>query len=95
LPANPTPQLQSFSAPLLNLHDTHVSAPFFGPNVWTAALQPVAGGGIPANHAFVELKMVFKEGGAFDFHSQFERIKERLQQAVDNARESGLMTGDG
>lgn len=95
LPAVSTPQLQSFAAPLLNVHDSHVSAPFFGPNVWSAILQPVPGGGIPATHAAVDVKMVFKEGGAFDFHSNFERIKERLQQAVETARESGFMTGDG
>jgi WW domain-binding protein 2 len=89
LPASPTVELQSFSAPILNLHDTHVSAPFFGPNVWTAALQPVTGGGIPPTHPVVELKMVFKEGGAFDFHQHFERVKERLLQAIDVAREAG------
>ncbi|KAI9700053.1 MAG: hypothetical protein M1836_002587 [Candelina mexicana] len=95
LPASPTTSLQSFQAPILNLHDSHVSAPFFGPNVWTAVLQPVPGGGIPPTHAVVEIKMTFKEGGAFDFHSNFERIKERLQQAVEMARENGHMDGDG
>lgn len=39
--------------------------------------------------------MEFKEGGAFDFSTTFERLKERLQQAVEVARESGLVTGDG
>jgi hypothetical protein len=39
--------------------------------------------------------MTFKEGGAFDFHSTFERIKERLQQAVEVAHESGHLVGDG
>lgn len=38
--------------------------------------------------------MTFKEGGAFDFHNQFERIKERLQQAVEISRESGRGAGD-
>ena len=95
LPASPTPHLQSFSAPILNLHDTRVSAPFFGPNVWSGILQPVAGGGIPPVHAYVELKMVFKDGGAFDFHSKYEQVKERLQQAVEIARENGHMNGDG
>ncbi|KAF2842077.1 hypothetical protein M501DRAFT_998313 [Patellaria atrata CBS 101060] len=95
LPASPTPQLKSFAAPILNLHDTHVTAPFFGPNVWTALVQPVAGGGIPPQHPALELKMTFKDGGAFDFHTAFERIKERLQQAVEIARESGYATGDG
>jgi hypothetical protein len=95
LPATATPALQSFAAPILNLHDTHVAAPFFGPNVWTAIVQPVPGGNIPVEHAALELKMTFKDGGAFDFHSTYERIKERLQQAVDVARESGQLVGDG
>ncbi|KAF2092681.1 hypothetical protein NA57DRAFT_49771, partial [Rhizodiscina lignyota] len=95
LPASPTPQLQSFAAPLLHLHDTHVTAPFFGPNVWTSVLQPVPGGGIPPHVHAVELKMTFKDGGAFDFHTKFERIKERLMQAVDVARESGQPANEG
>ncbi|KAE9983986.1 hypothetical protein EG327_005262 [Venturia inaequalis] len=95
LPTTPSASLQSFAAPILNLHDTHVTAPFFGPNVWSAIVQPVPGGNIPPEHAALELKMTFKDGGAFDFHSTFERIKERLQQAVEVARESGHLTGDG
>ena len=66
-----------------------MTVPFFGPNAWQAVLQPVPGGNIPAIHATIEVKMVFKEGGAPDFHSHFERIKERLQQAVEAARHSG------
>lgn len=89
LPADPNLQLKSFSAPILNLQDTHVSAPFFGPNVWFGVLQPVTGGGIPPHHAFVKLKMTFKDGGAFDFSSTYERLKESLSQASEVARESG------
>ena len=33
--------------------------------------------------------MTFKEGGAFDFSSTYERIKEQLTQALEVARESG------
>ncbi|KAI9806128.1 MAG: hypothetical protein M1833_004535 [Piccolia ochrophora] len=94
LPFSPTPELNSFSAPILNLHDTHVSAPFFGPNLWRAALQVVGGGNIPSK-SLVEVKMTFRDGGAFDFHSHFERIKERLQQAVEVARNNGQLSGDG
>ncbi|KAF1812338.1 hypothetical protein P152DRAFT_482363 [Eremomyces bilateralis CBS 781.70] len=95
LPTQPTSAFRSFAAPILNIHDTHVAAPFFGPNVWSAIVQPVPGGGLPAAHLALELKLTFKDGGAFDFHSTFERIKERLQQAVEVARESGTVAGDG
>lgn len=89
IPAQRSDELESFSAPLLNLHDTHVSSPFFGPNAWNAVVQPVPGGGIAPSLVAVHLKVTFKEGGAFDFHGQFETIKERLQQAVEISRESG------
>lgn len=104
LPTTPTPSLESFSCPLLNLHDTHVTAPFFGPNAWTALLQPVPNGGIPSTPSAIELRLTFKDGGAYDFHNDFEAMKERLRQAVDTARESdrdgingsrGLMSGVG
>lgn len=92
LPDKGTEKLQSFAAPILNFHDSHVTAPFFGPNVWMALLQPTQGGGIPTPPTgVVEIKLTFKEGGAFDFHTNFERVKERLQQAVEVSR----MDGDG
>ena len=84
LPSEKSSTFQSFSSPLLHVRDSHVSAPFFGPNVWTALIQPVSGGGISADLPAVQIKVTFKEGGAFDFHTNFERIKERLEQAVEN-----------
>lgn len=95
LPVTPSPDLQSFAVPILNVRDSRVTAPWFGANKWEAVIQPVYGGGIPPQHAELELVMEFKEGGAFDFSTTFERLKERLKQAVDVARESGLATGDG
>ncbi|KAB8299849.1 hypothetical protein EYC80_000095 [Monilinia laxa] len=89
LPSAPTPDLQSFSSPILNLQDSYVRAPFFGANYWTALCKPVSGGGIPPDYPSVELKMTFREGGAFDFHSCLERIKERLYQVYSVAREHG------
>lgn len=89
LPDNPIPELQSFSSPILNLQDTFVRAPFFGANYWTASCKPVPEGGISLQHGIVELKLTFKEGGAFDFHTTFEQIKERLYQAQMVARENG------
>jgi hypothetical protein len=88
LPTKPEPHLESFSSPILNLQDTRVTAPFFGPNAWTGILKPVPGGGIPSQHLYVEIKMIFKDGGAYDFMSIFERVKETLHHAVELARES-------
>lgn len=79
----------------MNVADSRVTAPWFGANKWEAVIQPVYGGGIPPEHAELELVMEFKEGGAFDFASTYERLRERLKQAVDVARENGLATGDG
>jgi hypothetical protein len=92
LPTTKTPELQSFSCPILNTQDTFVRAPFFGANYWTGLCKPVSGGGIPAAHTAVELRLTFREGGAFDFHTIFEQIKERLYQAYQVARETGQST---
>ncbi|GFG27072.1 UPF0664 stress-induced protein C29B12.11c [Aspergillus udagawae] len=89
IPSQKSKDFQSFSAPLLNIHDSHVTAPFFGPNLWLALVQPVSGGGIPPSLPAVQLKVTFKEGGAFDFHNNFERLKERMQQALELSQESG------
>ena len=37
----------------------------------------------------MELRLTFREGGAFDFHAIFEQIKERSHHAHAVARESG------
>ncbi|CAI6321244.1 unnamed protein product [Periconia digitata] len=98
LPVTPNADLQSFAVPILNVQDTRVTAPWFGANKWEAVVQPVFGGGIPAQFAELELVMEFKEGGAFDFASTFDRLKDRLRQAVDVAGMSasdGTETGDG
>lgn len=41
----------------------------------------------------VEVKCTFKDGGAFDFHTAYERVKERLQQAVEASRIDGDGSG--
>lgn len=88
LPTTPTPELQSFSSPILNLQDSYVRAPFFGANYWVALCKPVPGGNIPPTHTAVELKFTFRDGGAFDFHSFYEQIRERLFQAYTVAQET-------
>lgn len=54
-------------------------------------MQPVSNGGLPSVASAIELKLVFKDGGAFDFYTIFERVKERFLQALENARASGRM----
>ncbi|KAI4123190.1 MAG: hypothetical protein LQ338_005386 [Usnochroma carphineum] len=78
----------------MNLRDTHVDAPFFGANSWTGIVEPVSGGNIPPHHACVKLSMTFKDGGAFDFASTYERIKETTAQALEIARENGRQGPD-
>lgn len=89
LPATSTTHLSSFSSPILNLQDSYVRAPFFGANYWGAQVKPVPGGGIPPLHNAVEIRLTFREGGTFDFHTVFTQIKEQLAHAYANAREQG------
>jgi hypothetical protein len=51
-------------------------------------VQPVSGGNIPPANTIIELKLVFKDGGAFDFSTIFERVKERVAQAIENSDDS-------
>ncbi|KAI0999616.1 hypothetical protein K3495_g8582 [Podosphaera aphanis] len=88
LPTVPTSTFKSFSCPILNLQDTHVCSPLFGPNYWVGQCQPVPGGGIPANYLFADLKLTFREGGTYDFVTAFEQIKEHLYQARSTAQET-------
>lgn len=88
LPKDRKPNLESFSAPILNLQDTCVRSPMFGANYWNALVKPVPGGNIPSTQPYLELKMVFSEGGAFDYHNIFEQIKERAAHALEIARET-------
>lgn len=77
----------------MNLHDSHVTAPLFGPNVWQAVVQPVSGGGLSTTQSHIEIKLTFKDGGAYDFHTKFERMKERFHQAMEAARENDATGG--
>lgn len=51
-------------------------------------MKPVPGGNIPSNQPYLDLKMVFSDGGAFDHQSIFEQIKERAAHAMEVAREA-------
>ena len=40
-------------------------------------------GGIPPHHPAIKLTLTFRDGGAYDFHTKFVQVKERLQQALE------------
>ena len=91
LPAQPTTELQSFAAPILHLGNSTVAAPWFGANRWECDVDPVAGGGLGAT--YLQLRLRFNDGGAFDFDSSFRRLRERLSEATAAARERRQMPG--
>ncbi|KAK9478833.1 hypothetical protein V1514DRAFT_329891 [Lipomyces japonicus] len=89
----PSPGFLSFAAPLGNVHDAHVTQPWFGPNQWSAVIVPVVDGGLTQNddsagrHHPFELLLTFKDGGAFEFQDKFERIRERQQEGLQHIDE--------
>lgn len=85
LPSQPTELFRSFSVDLTNVHDTHVTAPFIGPNKWCGRINPVPNGGLPPSDFPLEVAMTFNEGGAFDFQTAFETILERVLQAMESS----------
>ncbi|PHH55691.1 UPF0664 stress-induced protein C29B12.11c, partial [Ceratocystis fimbriata CBS 114723] len=93
IPARPTEAFQSFTAPILNLEDSHISSPWFGSWYWTASVTPVSQGGIPPELPRVEVKLTFKDGGHNEFLTRFVEIKERLSHIREMERETGQVIG--
>jgi hypothetical protein len=55
---------------------------WFAANAFIATITPVKDGGIPH---YAELKLVFKEGGAFEFYNTYTALLDRLQSQGDGA----------
>ncbi|KAK9370038.1 hypothetical protein V1509DRAFT_618356 [Lipomyces kononenkoae] len=91
---SPSSVFQSFAAPLRNVHDAHVTQPWFGPNMWSSVVVAVQDGGLPTDTP-LELTITFKDGGAFEFHDCFERIRERMQEGVNHIDELPTYTAGG
>jgi hypothetical protein len=53
---------------------------WFSANAFVATITPVKNGGIPH---FAELKLVFKEGGAFEFYNTYTALLDRLHAQED------------
>ena len=89
------PQMNSFFAGLLDFKDSYVVAPWFGANYWAAVVTPRPRGGVPPGVTELELKMEFKEGGSFDFHTLFVRVKELAVQQAESDAYRASEYGDG
>lgn len=66
----------------------------FGPNVWCSTITAVRDGGLPTDVAEFELKLTFKEGGTYDFHSAVERAKENLHIQMEYGYTAEEATGE-
>lgn len=88
-------EFQSFAAPIKRLSDSHITQrnyplsvvtrvdgiiAWFSANAFIATITPVKNGGIPH---IAELKLVFKEGGAFEFYNTYTALLDRLQAQGD------------
>ncbi|KAI9279026.1 hypothetical protein BC943DRAFT_284343 [Umbelopsis sp. AD052] len=77
LPDRPSQQLKSFHVPLLSLKSCKYEQPWFAANYISGHVLPVAGGGLSQPG---QLKLIFKEGGGFEFYSIFRELLERIDE---------------
>ena len=83
-----TAELQSFAAPIKRISDSHLTqrialaqwrrrliVAWFSANAFIGTVTPVKNGGIPH---YAELKLIFKEGGAFEFYNTYTSLLDRL-----------------
>ncbi|KAI9837882.1 MAG: hypothetical protein M1838_004725 [Thelocarpon superellum] len=95
LPDAPTSSFSSLASPLENVYDGRIVVPYLGPNAFTSVLRTATGGGLPREQRYLQVKLTFNEGGAYDFHQTFVRLRERVGDAIHDARANGEITGDG
>jgi hypothetical protein len=70
---------------------------WFSANAFTGTISPVKNGGIPH---YAELKLVFKEGGAFEFYNTYTALLDRLHAAqgdgpVEHLEDLPMYSNDG
>lgn len=81
LAAQPTNAFTSFAVPILNVEDSNVASPLFGAWYWLATVRPVPNGGVSTDHALVNVKISFHDGGGSAFYDKFVALKARLYHA--------------
>ncbi|KAL2756011.1 hypothetical protein ACRALDRAFT_1081961 [Sodiomyces alcalophilus JCM 7366] len=89
IPSQPTPELKSFQAWILDCQDSYVHSPLIGAWYWAGTVRPSPGGGVPPDIPRLNLKLTFREGGHYDFYQRFEELKERMEHVRQLQQETG------
>lgn len=111
LPSKPTLEFQSFTVNIDRVSHNHARAPWFGSNSWHAKLNrwqrwdsvrpSIPKWTVPEHILQLDVRMDFRDGGAFDFHTNSERLREMVHRrgeallnSVSIGAEIGAMDGD-
>lgn len=78
---------ETLAVPLDRISDTHLHQPWIGPSGWGAVVAPVKGGGMEPEDSVWKLKMVWKDGGVYDFVGAFERCLEANARGQEHIEE--------
>jgi hypothetical protein len=68
----------------LNIQEGKLCQPWFNANYFQCIVHPVYDGGLPA---VSELKLRFKEGGAFEFSTIYRQLRERISETGELPQE--------
>lgn len=71
---------ESLSVPLDRISSTQLQQPWIGPSGWVCLVSPLAGGGLEPETLAWQLKLVFRDGGVYEFVEAYER-SQRARQA--------------
>ncbi|RKP33712.1 hypothetical protein BJ085DRAFT_7493, partial [Dimargaris cristalligena] len=77
----PTGPFANFTVPISRIRDGQFVQPWFAPNAYHCVILPVAQGQLPGPCA---VRLVFNEGGGFDFSSALRNVQERLAEGHTN-----------
>lgn len=86
---------ESVSIPLDRISDSHLHQPWIGPNGWVAVVAPVEGGGMEPESSMWMLKLVFKDGGVYEFVDAFTKSVEARQRGQGHIEDLPVYTEGG
>ncbi|KAI9026835.1 hypothetical protein DFJ74DRAFT_604334 [Hyaloraphidium curvatum] len=78
LPTKPLEYTRSFSAPIANVVGGDLHQPLFSPNYFECRVVTVPNSGLPQQTS--DLKLTFRDGGAYDFQTTLSGIRSRMPQ---------------